>query len=90
MSELKHVLSDIATSPKSAAAATAWGFSMNSITELLEKYINPFIAELTPFLSFILLIMMIALHIPKIRKARAEQAKAEDDLKKAIELSKAE
>lgn len=74
--EIKHVLSDIVTSPKAGFIAAAWGFTIKYITE----YVNPVIAELMPLCSIILLFILMRLHIVNRQKAALEVKKLEAEL----------
>jgi hypothetical protein len=76
--EIKHVISDIVTSPKVGVIAAAWGLTIKYITD----YVNPVIAELMPLCSIILLFILMRLHIVNRRKAVLEVKKLEAEVVK--------
>lgn len=76
--EIKHVISDIAASPKAGVIAAAWGLTLKYITD----YVNPVIAELMPLCSIVLLFILMRLHIVNRRKAILEVKKLEAELSK--------
>lgn len=77
-SEIKHIISDVVTSPKAGVFVAAWGLALEYIT----KYVNPLIAELMPLCSIILLFILMRLHIVNRRKAVLEVKKLEAELAK--------
>lgn len=96
MSGIKHVAAEVATTLKATSVLGGWlAALLGYLQGWLVDYLNPTLAAIAPLLSTILVLVLLRLHMVNIKKSdaetekiKAEQAKADAELRQLTEKDK--